>query len=120
MYRRRARLTIIAAGAAAAVAMTTLSMGSPVAHATEADDQFLSVVTDLGFEFATPDEAVEAGNNVCDIVAEGNANNISPSEIRSSISASLLEQGVDETSAAQLMRGAVDAYCPQYYAVVGD
>jgi len=120
MYRRHARLTIIAAGAAASAATTTLLMGSPIAHATEADDQFLSVVTNLGLEFATPDEAVEAGNNVCDIVAEGSANNISPSEIRSSISESLRGQGVGDPSAAQLMRGAVNAYCPQYNAVVAD
>jgi hypothetical protein len=117
MYSRCTRLMAVAAGTAASVAVL---MGAPIAHATEADDQFLAVVANLGLEFATPDEAVEAGNNVCDIVSEGSANNISPAEIRSSIITSLRGEGVDNAVAAQLMWGAVDAYCPQYNAVVGD
>ncbi len=117
MYSRCVRLTTAAAGAVASVAVL---MGSPIANATEADDQFLAVVANLGLSFATPDEAVEAGNNVCDIVAEGSANNISPAEIRSSIIKSLMGEGVDNATATQLMWGAVNAYCPQYNAVVGD
>lgn len=118
MSRRRVRLTIITAAASAT--MTTLFMGSPIAHATEADDQFHSVLTNLGIEFATPDEATAAGNNICDIVAEGSANNISATEIRSSIVESLREEGLTDPTAAQLMFGAVNAYCPQYDAVVAD
>ena len=117
MYSRCTRLTAVAAGTVASVAAL---MGSPIAYATEADDQFLAVVANLGLGFATPDEAVEAGNNVCDIVAEGSANNVSPAEIRGSIIASLLSEGVDDAMAAQLMWGAVNAYCPQYNTVVGD
>ncbi len=117
MYRRHSRLMSIAAASAA---MTTLFMGSPVAHATEADDQFLSVVASLGLEFGTLDEAVAAGNNICDIVAEGSANNINQSKIRASIVESLQGEGLDGPKATQLMRGAVNAYCPQYNNVVGD
>jgi Protein of unknown function (DUF732) len=100
-----ARLSILAAGVAGAVAMA----GPPAAFATDADAQFLAVVTELGLEFATPDEAVEAGNNVCDIVAEGSSN---------SIVASLLGEGVNEDQATRLMVGAVGAYCPMYNGVV--
>lgn len=117
MHSRRTRLAVVAAGTVASVAVL---MGSPIANATDADDQFLAVVANLGLEFATPDDAVEAGNNVCDIVSEGSANDISPAEIRSSIIESLLSEGVDNAMAAQLMWGAVNAYCPQYHAVVGD
>ena len=120
MNTRHAGLKIIAAGVTASAAMATLFLVSPIAHATEADDQFLSVITNLGLEFATPDEAIEAGNNVCDIVAEGSANNISPPEIRTSIIESLPGEGLEDPTAAQLMWGAVNAYCPQYNAVVGD
>ena len=109
-----ARLSILAAGALAAIAMT----GPPAAHATDGDAQFLAVVAELGLGFATPDEAVEAGNNVCDIVAEGSANNISPLEIRASIVNSLLGEGVNEEQAMALMVGAVGAYCPAYNGVV--
>ena len=119
MYSRHARPAITAASAAA-TAMTILFAGSPIAQATEADDQFLSVVTNLGLTFATSDDAIAAGNNICDIVAEGSANNISPLEIRSSIIESLQGEGLEGPSAEQLMWGAVNAYCPQYNAVVGD
>jgi hypothetical protein len=114
MRGKYARLSILAAGALTAVAVT----GAPAAVATDADAQFLAVVAELGLTFATADEAVEAGNNVCDIVAEGSANNISPVEIRASIVNSLLGQGVNDEQAVRLMVGAVGAYCPVYNAVV--
>ncbi|MGE0217108.1 DUF732 domain-containing protein [Mycolicibacterium sp.] len=111
-----------AVGAAAAISTAVLSgaltAGVPSAHATEADDQFLSLVADLGLEFATPDAAIEAGNNVCDIVAEGSANNVAPAEIRGSIINALLAEGLAAPAAAQLMTGAVNAFCPEYTAVV--
>jgi hypothetical protein len=111
-----ARLSVLAAGTLAAIALT----GPPAAHATDADAdaQFLAVVAELGLRFATPDEAVEAGNNVCDIVAEGSSNNITPLEIRASIVNSLLGEGVNEEQAMALMVGAVGAYCPTYNGVV--
>lgn len=109
-----ARLTILAAGAVAATAMTA----TPIAQATDADAQFLSVVAELGLQFDTTDDAVEAGNNVCDIVAEGSTNNVSPAEIRGSIIKSLLGEGVNEDQAFRLMVGAVSAYCPMYNGVV--
>ncbi|KWX67147.1 DUF732 domain-containing protein [Mycobacterium sp. NAZ190054] len=110
MRARFALLTIAAALAAVAAA--------PAAHATDADTQFLGLVADLGLEFATPDEAVAAGNNVCDIVAEGSANNVAPAEIRADIISSLLGEGLDEVKATQFMLGAVSAYCPVYDGVV--
>ena len=117
MYRRRALPMGIAA---ASTAIATLFMGTPIAHATEADDQFLSVIASLGLEFGTVDEAIAAGNNICDIVAEGSANNISQPEIRSKIIESLEGEGLDSSTATHLMWGAVNAYCPQYDAVIGD
>ncbi len=116
MFGRYVSLTVAAFSATA----TALTLGSPVAHATEADAQFLAVVESLGLQFATPDEAVEAGNNVCDIVAEGSANNINPAEIRTSLVASLLGEGLDVPSATRLMQGAVGAYCPDFQAIVAD
>ncbi|MGB0876251.1 MAG: DUF732 domain-containing protein [Mycobacterium sp.] len=118
MYSRYVRSRIVAAVASAA--MATMFLGSPIAHATEADDQFHSVLTTLGLDFDTPEEATAAGNNICDIVAEGSANSISPAEIRSSIIESLRGDGLAGSTAAQLMQGAVNAYCPQYNAVAGD
>lgn len=109
-----ARLTTLAACAVAAAALAT----APIAQATDAEAQFLSLVAELGLGFDTTDDAVEAGNNVCDIVAEGSANNVSPAEIRGSIVTSLLGEGVNEDQATRLMVGAVNAYCPTYNGVV--
>ncbi|MCH9668446.1 MAG: DUF732 domain-containing protein [Actinomycetia bacterium] len=117
MSTRPAWLTSIGAVSAATTAMLILS---PNAHATEADDQFLSVVASLGLEFGTVDQAIAAGNNICDITAEGSANGLGVSVIQSSIIESLQGEGLDPARARQLMRGAVDAYCPQYNAVVSD
>ncbi|PRC44425.1 DUF732 domain-containing protein [Mycobacterium sp. ITM-2017-0098] len=114
MRATSARLSILAVGVGAAIAMTS----PPAAFATDADAQFLAVVTELGLEFATPDEAVEAGNNVCDIVAEGSSNNVDPAEIRRDIVDSLLGEGVTAHQATRLMVGAVNAYCPIYNGVV--
>lgn len=117
MRSRHIRLSAIAAGA---LVFAAVVVDSPSAHATPADDQFLTVIANLGLEFATSDDAIEAGNNVCDIVAEGSANNVDPVQIRSDVINSMLGEGLTEASAAQLMWGAVDAYCPQYNPVVGD
>ena len=68
MHARFARLS----SAAAAIAVTTVVFGSPVAQAADGDAEFLATLAGLGIEFATPDEAVAAGNNICDIVSEGN------------------------------------------------
>ncbi len=114
---RPTRLTTIAAISAATTAALIVS---PMAHANEADDQFLSVVASLGLEFDTADDAVAAGNNICDIAAEGSANNVGAATIQSKVIESLQGEGLDPTRARQLMQGAVDAYCPQYDAVVGD
>ena len=53
MRATSARLSILAVGVVAAIAMTS----PPAAFATDADAHFLAVVTELGLEFATPDEA---------------------------------------------------------------
>lgn len=115
MHARFVCLSTVAAAAAAA-----LTVGSPVAHAAEGDAQFLAALTDLGIVFATPDEAIAAGNNVCDIVAEGSANSVAPTEIRSAIVNSMVGEGLTGADATQLMISAVAAYCPEYDAVLGD
>ena len=53
MHARFARLS----SATAAIAVTTVVFGSPVAQAADGDAEFLSTLAGLGIEFATPDEA---------------------------------------------------------------
>lgn len=112
MHARFARLAVMAAAGA-------LMIGAPVAHAAEGDEQFLAALADLGIVFESPEEAVAAGNNVCDIVAEGSANAVTPVEIRSAIVNSMVGEGLSEAEAGQVMISAVAAYCPQYTTVTG-
>lgn len=105
---------LLATGCAA----VALVAAAPLAHATDADAAFLAVVAELGLDFQTPDEAIEAGNNVCDVVSEGSANHVDPARIRNDIVTSLLDEGVNGDQATRLMVGAVNAYCPVYNAVV--
>lgn len=116
MYTFCARLATIAAG----VVSGAFAVAMPTANATEADDQFLVIVSNLGIEFSSPDQAIQTGNYVCDIVAEGSANSVNPVQIRSDIVNRLMGRGLNSSQAANLMWGAVDTYCPQYNAVVGD
>lgn len=108
------RSTIVAA----AIAAAAMTAAAPVALATDADAQFLAVVAELGLRFDTPQDATDAGDNVCDIVAEGAANNIDPARIRTAIVDSLLTEGVNHDQAVRLMVAAVGAYCPTYNGVV--
>lgn len=114
----RARHVVSSIIAAAAVC-TPAVLGMQSAWATEADTAFLAVLKELGVTFASEEQAVEAGNNVCNIVAEGAANNVDPARIRADLVQSLQAEGLDPASAGALMRGAVTAYCPMYQAVVG-
>ncbi|OAN40284.1 DUF732 domain-containing protein [Mycolicibacterium iranicum] len=107
-----ARLTIFAVSTASVLAI------APPAHATEADSQFLAVVTELGLVFGSQEEATAAGNNVCDVVAEGTANNVDPARIRRDIIDSLLGEGVTGEQATRLMVAAIGAYCPVYDGVL--
>lgn len=115
MHARFARMP----SAAAAIAALTFTFGSPVAQAAEGDAEFLSTLAGLGIEFATPDEAVAAGNNICDIVSEGNANGIAPTEIRSVVVNSMVGESLTSVEATQVMLSAVSAYCPELTAAVG-
>lgn len=115
MNARFVRLSIIAASAAA----TALLAGAPAVHAAEGDAQFLAGLADLGITFATPEAAIAAGNNVCDIVSEGSANSIAPAEIRSAIVNAMVGEGLTENSAIQLMATAVAAYCPDFDVLLG-
>lgn len=114
----RARHTIASIVAAAALAMP-LSIGTPGAHATDPDSQFLALLNTLGVDFASEEQAVEMGNNICGIVAEGAANGVDPTRVRADLVQSLQAEGLPPAQAAAMMQGAVRAYCPGYQAVVG-
>lgn len=103
----------------AATASTLAVGGASSAVATETDVAFLALLEQLGVSFGSEEQAIEAGNGICGIVAEGAANGVDPARIRSDLVQSLRGEGLDANGAAALMRGAVTAYCPMYRSVVG-
>ncbi|MGE2833918.1 DUF732 domain-containing protein [Mycobacterium sp. SMC-4] len=114
----RARHVVSSIIAAAAVGVPAV-VGMHSAGAIDSDAEFLALLQKLGVTFASEEQAVEAGNNICDIVAEGAANHVDPVRIQTDLMQSLQAEGLGPAAAAGLMRGAVSAYCPMYQAVVG-
>ena len=103
----------------AATASALAVGGASNAVATETDAAFLALLEQLGVNFGSEEQAVEAGNGICGIVAEGAANSVDPARIRSDLVQSLQGEGLDANGATALVRGAVAAYCPMYRSVVG-
>ncbi|BBX15147.1 DUF732 domain-containing protein [Mycolicibacterium duvalii] len=103
----------------AATASVPVLLGMHTAHATDPDTEFVALLSTLGVNFASEEQAVEMGNNICGIVAEGAANGVDPARVQLDLVQSLQGDGLDAAQAAALMQGAVRAYCPGYQAVVG-
>ncbi|UXA16986.1 DUF732 domain-containing protein [Mycobacterium sp. SMC-4] len=103
---------------ATAVVVVPGVVGMPSAYATDPDTEFLALLNTLGVRFASEEQAVEAGNNICGIVAEGVANGADPARVRLDLVQSLQGDGLTPAGAAALMQGAVRAYCPMYQSVV--
>ncbi|WP_246584851.1 DUF732 domain-containing protein [[Mycobacterium] fortunisiensis] len=109
----RSAATAIGAAALAAHAV----FGVAPAQASVQDDQFFTIVKDLGIPTNSAEEAGTVGRGVCDAVEKGK---IEPARtVRGIISQLMNKAGIDKHQAAHLVWGAVKVYCPQYSALVG-
>lgn len=109
-----ARAIALAVGMWVVIAATT--SGIAPAHANTQDDRFLAIVKQLNVPMNSPEEAIAAGHGICDKVAAGK---IEPARTVRSILAQLTSNGLEKGVAVNLIRGAVDVYCPQYRLLVG-
>ncbi len=102
----------------AAALATSAAFGVAPAHAdTAQDDQFFTIVKDLGVPANSAEEAGTAGRGVCDAITKGR---IEPARtVRGVVSQLMAQTGIDKHQAVNLVRGAVKIYCPQNTSLIG-
>ncbi len=87
-----------------------------VADVTAQDQQFLTVVEQLNVPVNSDEDAIAIGQEICKTVDAGR---IQPARTVRGVLGRLQGQGLDKGQAANLVWGAVAAYCPQYGSIVG-
>ena len=117
MFSRRLRTRAMATAIGTAAVAASAAFGVAPAHATAQDDQFFTIVKDLNIPTTSAEEAGTVGRGVCDALDKGK---IEPARTVRGVIAQLKSQaGIDKHQAANLVRGAVKVYCPQYTSLIG-
>jgi hypothetical protein len=112
MTTRRARLPrpvrSLSAGLVVLVALLGLpEVAIPAAHADAIDNSFLSAIKAKGISFASPEDAIVAGHEVCDELDLGRQKSDVASEVMSNAK-------MDDYHAGFFVGVSVAAYCPRY------
>ncbi len=106
-----------AVGLSAATVSAALLTAAPAwADLSAQDQQFLSVVTQLNVPVNSDGDAIAIGHEICNAVDAGK---IQPASTVRGVMSRLQGQGLSKGQAANLVWGAVAAYCPQYNSIVG-
>jgi hypothetical protein len=108
------RAALVATIAAASLSVA-VAFGYGSAHATPADDAFISIVKQLNIPMPSTDDAIQAGRGICSAMDAGR---IEPAPTIRGVISSLMSKGLDKGQSVGLLRGAVSVYCPQYTALV--
>jgi hypothetical protein len=112
MFFRRQTAWAVAAAAIA----SGMAFGIAPAHASVEDDRYLAIVEELKIP-GSPEAAIQVGHEICNAVEAGK---IEPARtVRGVISHLMNQAGINKGQAANLVRGAVSVYCPQYTSLVG-
>jgi hypothetical protein len=112
MTTRRARLPrpvrSLSAGLVLLVALLGLpEVAIPAAYADAIDNSFLSAIKAKGISFASPEDAIVAGHEVCDELDLGRQKSDVASEVMSNAK-------MDDYHAGFFVGVSVAAYCPRY------
>ncbi|HET7073273.1 MAG TPA: DUF732 domain-containing protein [Mycobacterium sp.] len=112
MTTRRARLPrpvrSLSAGLVLLVALLGLpEVAIPAAHADAIDNSFLSAIKAKGITFASPEDAIVAGHEVCDELDLGRQKSDVASEVMNNAK-------MDDYHAGFFVGVSVAAYCPRY------
>ena len=100
--RITAAVTTAIGGAAAGLAIATAG----AAGASTADDAFITEMRGLGVTFATPQDAIKEGHQVCKELATGKTGTDVATEV-------LSQTNLTTKQAAYFVVDATHAYCPQ-------
>jgi hypothetical protein len=108
---------IVAVVSSAAIASAALWTAAPAwADLSPQDQQFLKVVEQLNVPVNSDADAIAIGQEICKAVDAGK---IQPASTVRGVMSRLQGQGLNKGQAANLVWGAVAAYCPQYSSIVG-
>lgn len=102
----------LVAGAALGAGLTTATPAW--ADVTAQDQQFLDIVEQLAVPVKSDEDALKIGREVCQSMDAGR---VEPVRTVRGLVGGLQNQGLDKGKAANLVRGAVVTYCPQYGAL---
>ncbi|OBG85288.1 hypothetical protein A5733_10670 [Mycobacterium sp. NS-7484] len=117
MSSGRLSIRVTATAICAAAMAAGAAFGVAPAHANAQDDQFFTIVKDLGVPTNSAEEAGTVGRGVCDAVEKGK---IEPARtVRGIINQLRNQAGIDKGQATHVVWGAVKVYCPQYASLVG-
>ena len=114
--RRFVKVVLAASVSAVAVSGAMTSAPSAWADVSAQDQQFLEVVKHLNVPVNSDEDAIAIGQEICKAVEAGR---IEPARTVRGVVGRLQNQGLQKGQAANLVWGAVAAYCPQYRALVG-
>ncbi|MCP9270739.1 DUF732 domain-containing protein [Mycolicibacterium arenosum] len=113
MFARRFVAVVLFAASVAAALLTSAPASADI---SAQDQQFLDVVKQLNVPVNSDADAITIGRDICTAVDAGK---IQPASTVRGVMSRLQAQGLDKGQAANLVWGAVAAYCPQYRAIVG-
>lgn len=117
MITRRLVRIVSSALVAGAALDAGLSAATPAwADVTAQDQQFVDIVKKLEVPVNSDEDAIKIGREVCQSMDAGR---VEPVRTVRGLVTGLQNQGLDKGKAANLVRGAVATYCPQYGSLVG-
>ena len=117
MITRRLVQVVLSALVAGAALGAGLATATPAwADVTAQDQQFLDIVEQLEVPVNSDEDAIKIGREVCQSMDAGR---VEPVRTVRGLVGGLQNQGLDKGKAANLVRGAVVTYCPQYGSLVG-
>jgi hypothetical protein len=117
VFTRRFVDVVLSTMAAGVVTLGALAAAAPAAaDVSDQDRQFLGVVKELNVPVKDDTDAIAIGKQICTTVEAGR---IEPARTVRGLLGQLQSKGLDKHQSANLIWGAVAAYCPQYGPLVG-
>lgn len=104
----RAR-SFLAIGAVPVAGLLGAMTAPATAHATSADDAFLSALKAKGINYESPDAAINSGHTVCHELDSGQK----PEDVANNV---LSSSSLDSYHAGYFVGVSIKAYCPKYTA----
>jgi Protein of unknown function (DUF732) len=98
-------ITILVASVAVLIGLAIPAYGDP----TSQDANFLAALDKAGISYGSPDQAIAAGNAVCQLLSEGK------SAAEAAWQLVITNPGLTSDTATEFAGIAASVYCPQYF-----